>query len=425
MGDRPFDRREFAVEVDRLRLVRFKELPQVIDAGRVGRVNYVITKQIDATQPIWRPRANPALPKEPFERPKNWFEIAGCGVRIADIFLSLSLVNIFHGALTPECIRETEDGELVVVGAGMARLFGLDAPTVAEDPRYFAPCQRSGQPLPANPRADVWAVGAWMVGAATGVEPYARIGSVEDSRHRLTHSIPMEALEAAKVQKDVRDVISFCLSDWADARAATAWEDVRKGLAGALLVALSEAKARGKGVDEALEELESEIPLDTLEDVAAAPPALPSLAPSAEPPVPLAAAVNFEKETSRLSRGAEVESNGSGSPRVAPSSADLLSRRWRRLLVASPGLAAAAVLLLLLSRSSDRPRCAAPASLIALVPIELLERAPEVVAPLPVMPSPPPKVQPRPVNQIVPRPPDSVPKGCGDYYYCDKLEVVQ
>jgi serine/threonine protein kinase len=152
----------FAADLEKLKALNSKWLPRVLSGGRDDSASWVVTEAIGGTAPIWAPGAEPV----------PWLRVVTASRRVADALRSAAQVNLYHGSLEPQCIRKWQHGRIWVVGVSVARLFGLDLDTVHESPRYFAPEQVLGSPIPTSASADIYALGMCLHGALLGREPF-------------------------------------------------------------------------------------------------------------------------------------------------------------------------------------------------------------------------------------------------------------
>lgn len=240
MGSTPHDDEAFRRGIATLKRLRLEELPRVLHGGRIGRMNYIVTTSIGDTTPLW---------EVPGAR-SDWFDVVAEAAIVCEALYGLSKLGLFHGALVPQCIRHNDDGDLILVGAGMVRLFGLDERAVVEDPRYFAPEQFKGLPIPDAPTPDIWAFGMCIFGAVTGQRPFeqARVTEIP----ALICGRGLHASLHAHVPPELHDLILLCTSRRAGVRRAEAWEEIRS----ALVEAAKLRAGRGSDLAQTLEALE-------------------------------------------------------------------------------------------------------------------------------------------------------------------------
>jgi hypothetical protein len=150
-GDRslPADR-AWRSELEKLRALRTHRFPRVLAGDRDDRAAWLVTGAIGGTAPIWTPGAEPI----------EWFRaLMTLGQSTAAAFTVAARAGIYHGALTPDCLRKWPNGAVCVVGIGAARLFGMDVNMLHASPRYRAPEQLQEGAVPTSDRTDVYAFG--------------------------------------------------------------------------------------------------------------------------------------------------------------------------------------------------------------------------------------------------------------------------
>lgn len=209
----------FAADLEKLKALNSKWLPKVLSGGRDDSASWVVTEAIGGTAAVWTPG----------EAPISWLRVVITGRRVANALHSAAEVNLHHGSLEPQCIRKWKKGRIWVIGVGIARLFGLDVETVLGSPRYFAPEQVIGSPIPTSPSVDIHALGMCLHGALLGREPYEGaksdqlLGLVQHGSPGIVVSdeIPFQVWEfiAKSTAKDPR----ARFGDWEEAMAMCGW----------------------------------------------------------------------------------------------------------------------------------------------------------------------------------------------------------
>ncbi|MCK6587017.1 MAG: protein kinase [Polyangiaceae bacterium] len=201
---------EFNAVLEMLRNLRTDHFPRVLEGGRDAQSAWLITEAIGGTTPIWTRGADPV----------HWLRaLMTLGQSTADSFEKAAAVGVFHGALTPDCLRKWPNGAACIIGIGAARFFGMDADTVRSFPRYCAPEQFQDSPIPTSDRTDVYALGMCLYALITGHEPF---GDAEEQTSLAQYGSPDFTLLRGIPDK-VEDILSRCCAKsaadrhgWAD-----------------------------------------------------------------------------------------------------------------------------------------------------------------------------------------------------------------
>jgi hypothetical protein len=160
----------FNAELENLRALRIDQFPRVLGGGRDDQSSWLVTGAIGGTVPIWTPGAAPV----------HWLRaLLTLGRSNADCFMKAAEVGIYHGTLTPDCLRKWPNGAPCIVGIGAARLFGLDTGTLRAAPRYCAPEQFGEDAIPSSDRTDVYSLGLCLFAFLTGREPFEGAAGLE------------------------------------------------------------------------------------------------------------------------------------------------------------------------------------------------------------------------------------------------------
>lgn len=152
----------FASDLEKLKAVNSRWLPKVLSGGRDNSASWVVTQSIGGTEPLWAPGAEPV----------SWLRVMIAAGRIGRALHAAMKEDCYHGGFEPKCIRKWKKGRIWVIGVGVARLFGLDVEAVHTSPRYFAPEQVLGSPIPVSVSTDIYAVGMCLYGALLGREAF-------------------------------------------------------------------------------------------------------------------------------------------------------------------------------------------------------------------------------------------------------------
>jgi serine/threonine-protein kinase len=202
---------ELEAEIKKLRGLRASRFPRVLDGGRDDRSAWLVTEAIGGTSPIWTPGADPV----------HWFRaLMTLGRSVAASFGEAAEAGIYHGALTPDCLRKWPNGAACIVGVGAARLFGLDTETLRASPRYCAPEQFQEAAIPTSERTDVYALGMCLYALLLGREPFDGATALE-LRSLAEHGSPDFSLLRRQPDK-LTELLARCCAkgpvdrfDWA------------------------------------------------------------------------------------------------------------------------------------------------------------------------------------------------------------------
>lgn len=208
---------EFNAELEMLRNLRTDHFPRVLEGGRDAQSAWLITEAIGGTVPIWTRGADPV----------HWLRaLMTLGQSTADSFEKAAAVGIFHGALTPDCLRKWPNGAACIIGIGAARFFGMDADTVRSFPRYCAPEQFQESPIPSCDRTDEYALGMCLYALITGHEPF---GDAEEQISLAQYGSPDFSLLRGIPDK-VGEILARCCAKSAADRHGWAAYAVRVGI---------------------------------------------------------------------------------------------------------------------------------------------------------------------------------------------------
>lgn len=161
---------EWSSELEKLRALRVARFPRVLAGGRDDRAAWLVTEAIGGTAPIWTPGAAPI----------HWLRaFMTLGQSNATAFADAARAGVYHGTLTPDCLREWPNGAVCVVGMGTARLFGMSVDVLRASPRYCAPEQLQEGAIPSSERTDIYSIGMCLHAFTTGREPFEDAAGLE------------------------------------------------------------------------------------------------------------------------------------------------------------------------------------------------------------------------------------------------------
>lgn len=178
-------------EVEQMILPRLSgpHVPRVIASGDFDVMPYIVTERIPGHSLLERFKQAP-LPVS---------EVVEIGARMADALHDLHAQNVIHLDLKPENYLQRPSGEMVLIDFGLSRHDHLPD-LLAEEftiPMgtfpYIAPEQYLGARN--DPRSDIFALGAMLYQAATGVYPFGKPEKLKGVRKRLWRDpVPPKAL---------------------------------------------------------------------------------------------------------------------------------------------------------------------------------------------------------------------------------------
>jgi hypothetical protein len=151
---------------------------RVFEAGDHGGRPYLAMAHVEGQRLNRRLKAGP-LP---------WRLAADVARQLAAALLHAHERNIVHGALRPEAIWLTHDGQARLTGFGSPiRFEEIDAKTIAPSAGYLAPEQAGGRG-PVGRNTDVYGLGALLYAMLTGVPPHR--AATPDATFRLIRDQP-------------------------------------------------------------------------------------------------------------------------------------------------------------------------------------------------------------------------------------------
>src|SRR5262249_11077686 len=153
----------------------------------------------------------------------------------ADAIASAHAAGIVHRDLKPQNLVLSDDGRVVVLDFGLARLFGDETVKLTSSrepvgtPAYMAPEQVEGRAV--GPWTDVHALGALLFEMLTLSPAFAGVQRAEIFNRITTEDAPRLRLLRREASRDLELVVASCLDKeprrrYADARALAA--DLRR-----------------------------------------------------------------------------------------------------------------------------------------------------------------------------------------------------
>lgn len=198
-------------EVTALRLLRLPGVVPLRDDGLEGDLYFLAMDLIDGA---------------PFPGPGGavaWRELAPVAVGLLEVLARVHHAGVVHGDLKPPNVLIRRDGLPVVLDFGVATGAALSPrmSALGLTALYAAPEQLQG--LPADPRADLYAVGVMLFEALTGRRPHGdeRMVAV---RRRLSGEIPSLGAVGRALPSEVRRALESLLALSPQDRPASAVE---------------------------------------------------------------------------------------------------------------------------------------------------------------------------------------------------------
>ncbi len=119
----------------------------------------------------------------------DWPEAVGVGLQICDALIELHRLDVVHRNLKPSHLIRTQQGQLKMIGFGMAKSLAEFAPSgpglARGTPGYMAPEQICGSHA-IGPRTDLYALGVVLWHLLTGEEPYRELWDAGHTRGGAT-----------------------------------------------------------------------------------------------------------------------------------------------------------------------------------------------------------------------------------------------
>jgi len=158
-------------EIAALRLLRNAGVVRLLDDGEQDSGLFITMELVDGTPFPGRPK------------PCAWEDIADTTIALLGVLAEVHDAGVVHRDLKPSNILVDERGVPTLLDFGLARGTRL-GPTITVQgtalgtPQYLSPEQAFG--LPTDARADLWAVGALVFEALTGLLPHAQADADSD-----------------------------------------------------------------------------------------------------------------------------------------------------------------------------------------------------------------------------------------------------
>jgi ABC-type glycerol-3-phosphate transport system substrate-binding protein len=224
--------RQFKREAVILASLRHPNLPRVTEHFIEDDVHYLVMDFVEGDDLRQRMDRFGKLPED---------EVIKCGASICEALTYLHSRNpsILHRDIKPGNVKLTPDGRVILVDFGLAKVVqGSQDTTIgarAMTPGYSPPEQYGTNRT--DPRSDVYALGATLYAALTGVIP-------EDGLLRLMDNLPLTPLEKynAQISRRTAAVIEKAMAVRPEERYQTT-EEFRQALTGETKPAAKEKRA--------------------------------------------------------------------------------------------------------------------------------------------------------------------------------------
>lgn len=198
LADGPDFRGRFAREVAAARRVGGIFTAPVVDADPDAPQPWLVTAYVEGPSLSEYVRRNGALPDS---------EVIGLGCALAEGLAAIHSAGIVHRDLKPSNVLLAGDGPRII-DFGVSRAAEATALTltglVMGSPGFMSPEQAQG--LKISPASDVFSLGAVLVFAATGAEPFGT-GTAAALLYRVVHADPA----LGGISGGLRDVVEACL----------------------------------------------------------------------------------------------------------------------------------------------------------------------------------------------------------------------
>ncbi|WP_017580189.1 serine/threonine-protein kinase [Nocardiopsis valliformis] len=136
-------------------------------------------------------------------------EVASWGLDLLDALETAHTHGITHRDVKPENVMVTDSGRVVLTDFGIATIDDSVTLTqtggVVGSPSYLAPERLAGNP--AAPAADLWALGATLFHARTGVSPFQR-PSLPATLHAVTTAEPPDLMGTGSLADAARGLLT-------------------------------------------------------------------------------------------------------------------------------------------------------------------------------------------------------------------------
>lgn len=197
--DDPLFRRRFRREVEAASRVHGLYVAPLVDADPDAAVPWLATAYISGPSLRDAVADHGPLPQE---------SVLQLGAGIAEALQVIHAAGVIHRDLKPANVLLADDGPRVI-DFGIAHAIGTSTLTHAGarvgTPGFIAPEQVVGDPV--GPAADVFALGAVLVHAATGHLPFGE-GTTEAVLYRLVHL----RADLERVPEELREIVEDCLA---------------------------------------------------------------------------------------------------------------------------------------------------------------------------------------------------------------------
>jgi ABC-type transport system substrate-binding protein/serine/threonine protein kinase len=190
-------RRYFARELAAAGRVDPSFTARIVEADVEGRTPYIVSEYVDG-----RPLSETVRAEGPIAGP----ELHRLAIGTLNALIAIHQANVVHRDFKPSNVLLGADRPRVI-DFGVAR--ALDSTMsvssgVVGTPSYMAPEQLNGQQI--TPAVDVFAWGATMVFAATGMPPFG-LDSIPVVMHRILNADPW----IGDIQSPLRELVWYCL----------------------------------------------------------------------------------------------------------------------------------------------------------------------------------------------------------------------
>lgn len=199
LADDPLFRRRFRREVEAASRVHGLYVAPLVDADPDAAVPWLATAYISGPSLRKAVTDHGPLPQE---------SVLQLGAGIAEALQAIHAAGVIHRDLKPANVLLADDGPRVI-DFGIAHAIGTSGLTHAGarvgTPGFISPEQVIGDPV--GPTADVFALGAVLVYAATGHLPFGE-GATDTVLYRLVHL----RADLEHVPEELREIVEDCLA---------------------------------------------------------------------------------------------------------------------------------------------------------------------------------------------------------------------